>query len=175
MSEYQKLRNVHREILRLAITGLRNDQIAAELGCGKQTVSNILNSEVAQYALRNLHEMRDRDAVEIGDRIESASKLAMTVIEETLNGSRPVENKELAKVAFHTLGLAGYTPTKKIENTQKYLVSAELLASVNAIAAANQPLRTIPAETITPAEFTEEMFDESLTQISQVRNSIAAA
>jgi DNA-binding NarL/FixJ family response regulator len=61
-SEHKRLSRREREVLALVAAGLRDDEIAAELGIAPSTVASVLRSAMATLGVRN--------------RIQAAAKLA---------------------------------------------------------------------------------------------------
>lgn len=77
----------HRGIIRLLVASngtFTNEQIANEIGCTAQTVSNVRNSPLAKARLEVMHGEADKDAVSIAKRIKEIAPLAVAVLEKTM-------------------------------------------------------------------------------------------
>jgi len=77
----------HREILRLASTGLSNLDIARELNITPQTVSNTMNSPIVQEKMNALRDGRDESAMDVSERIREIAPVAVEKIIETMRNS----------------------------------------------------------------------------------------
>lgn len=78
--ELTYLWGIHREIVRLAATGLRHNVIAATLGVSEVMVSYTLNSSIVKQELERVHAERDASAADVGGVLrgmaqEAAEKL----------------------------------------------------------------------------------------------------
>lgn len=81
----QTMWDMHREILRLAVTGMQQVDIASVLGVTPVMVSYTLNSPIAKRELANLRAARDLDAVDVAKRIQQIAPSALEVLEELLS------------------------------------------------------------------------------------------
>jgi hypothetical protein len=75
----------HNEIIRLAVAGVKSGvEIARLVGCTPQTVSNVLNSDLARARIEELTMLRDAEAIDIGKRIAEALPLAVDVLKRSM-------------------------------------------------------------------------------------------
>ena len=133
--DYKQLTNTMREVLRLKVAGMTHVQIAQVLDITPQTVHNMVTSQQGSKALNLLHDRRDGNAVEMGERITACAERAMGIVEEVLAEApeRKVDSKTLLDTAFKALGLAGYTPTKRVMVESTRQVEAGLLERLKAV------------------------------------------
>lgn len=80
----QTMWDAHREILRLAVTGMKQVDIAATLGVTPVMVSYTLNSPIAKREMENLRAARDLDAVDVAKRIQEVAPIALQTLETLL-------------------------------------------------------------------------------------------
>lgn len=80
----QTMWDTHREILRLAVTGMRQVDIADTLGITPVMVSYTLNSPIAKREIENLRAVRDLDAIDVAKRIQDIAPIALQTLEDLL-------------------------------------------------------------------------------------------
>jgi len=80
----QTMWDAHREILRLAVTGMKQVDIAEVLNVTPVMVSYTLNSPIAKREIENLRAARDLDAVDVAKRIQEIAPIALQTLEELL-------------------------------------------------------------------------------------------
>jgi len=80
----QTMWDTHREILRLAVTGMQGVDIADTLGITAAMVSYTLNSPIAKREIELLRAARDLDAVDVAKRIQEVAPIALKVLEDLL-------------------------------------------------------------------------------------------
>ncbi len=76
--------NSHQEIMRLAVTGMKQADIARELGVSEVMVSYTLNSPVVKRQMSIMHAARDVDAIDVAKRIQEVAPKALEVLEDLL-------------------------------------------------------------------------------------------
>lgn len=76
--------NSHQEIMRLAVTGMKQADIARELGVSEVMVSYTLNSPVVKRQMMVMQAARDVDAVDVAKRIQEVAPRALDILEELL-------------------------------------------------------------------------------------------
>lgn len=76
--------NSHQEIMRLAVTGMKQADIARELGVSEVMVSYTLNSPVVKRQMMVMQAARDVDAIDVAKRIQEVAPKALDVLEELL-------------------------------------------------------------------------------------------
>lgn len=114
----------HQEILRRVVVGQTNGQIAQELGCVPQTVSNVRNSPLAQAEITRLSAARDEDTMEIARRIEEFVPTALQLVEDLVAGRIPEASISLrARHAEKYLGRAGYGEVHKVHSLTRHMIS----------------------------------------------------
>ena len=111
----QALWEKHHEILRQVVLGRTNVDIADEIGCTPQTVSNLRNSPLAKQEIDRLSNGRDEAAMSIARRIEEFAPIALDLIENIVRGRDPTASIALrAKLAGSQLARAGYGEVHKV-------------------------------------------------------------
>ena len=122
--EVKKIQYRHREISRLLLIGLKDKEIAESLDITTQTVRNTKNNPVIKAQLDLMVGARDVEAIDVAKRIQKIAPDAIEFLETVLSGKVPlakidteieekVSIKQRVDVAFHGLGLAGYSPIKR--------------------------------------------------------------
>lgn len=103
--------NSHREIMRLALTGMKQADIARELGVSEVMVSYTLNSPVVKRQLDVMQAARDIDAVDVSKRIQEVAPRALEVLEELLEDANDAIR---FKTATDLLDRAGHAAVKTL-------------------------------------------------------------
>jgi len=75
---------IHKEILRLALQGMKPKDIASYLGIRVTTVSYTINSDLGRARLNELQSARDDSAVTISKRITDLLPASIEVLKNTL-------------------------------------------------------------------------------------------
>lgn len=120
-----ELNQRHEEIIRLAFTGMRHDQIALDLGMSATHVRDLLNSRIGQAKLADLQAKAEVDAIDVTREIAEASKVAMRHLAQVVDGTIPVPATVRVKAAMDILDRAGHAPVRKYEGKfQGYMAHA---------------------------------------------------
>lgn len=101
----------HREIARLAVTGMKQADIARELGVSEVMVSYTMNSPIVKRQLDQMRAVRDIDAVDVSKRIQEIAPRALEVLNELLDEGN--DNIRL-KAATDILDRAGHAAVKTL-------------------------------------------------------------
>lgn len=119
--------DVHREIMRLAITGMKHTEIAYELNVSEAMVSYTLNSPIVKRQMDNMRAARDMDSVDVGKRISELAVRAVEVMGELIDD--PLPNIQLG-AAKDILDRAGFAPirTLRTENTSVHFTADEIMS-----------------------------------------------
>lgn len=119
--------DVHREIMRLAITGMKSTEIAYELNVSEAMVSYTLNSPIVKRQMDNMRAARDMDSIDVGKRIRELSVRAVEVMGELIDD--PLPNIQLG-AAKDILDRAGFAPirTLRTENTSVHFTADEIMS-----------------------------------------------
>ena len=121
----RELNERHEEILRLAFTGMRHDQIAIELSMSARHVRDLLDSRIGQAKLADLQAKADVDAIDVSREIQDAAKEAMMHLREVVRGKVEVSEAVRVKAAMDILDRAGHAPVRKFEGKfQGYMAHA---------------------------------------------------
>lgn len=120
--EVQKMWNSHHEIVRLALLGLKQAEIARKLQISEAMVSYTLNSEVVKDKLAIMQGARDANTVDLArDILElapKAIKIYERLLDEGVNGPPTALHK---MTADRVLDISGYGPVKRIDARHAHL------------------------------------------------------
>lgn len=121
----QHLWDVHHEIVRLLVTGMKNVEIAATLGVTEAMVSYTANSPIVKRQLELLRAARDLESVDVARKIQEIALDAVEVMEKHVKSA--TESISL-KAAQDILDRAGFAPVKKIstENVHAHLTREDI-------------------------------------------------
>jgi len=117
---------VHHEVVRLALIGMRQVDIAEHLGVSPVMVSYTLRSPIVREQLKNMSSARDIDAIDISAEIRALAPKAVEVLEELMDNDLP--NIKL-KAAQDVLDRAGFAAVKtiKTENVHAHFTADEIM------------------------------------------------
>ena len=79
-----EMTELHHEICRMILLGMKNVDIAQKLNCTPQTVSNVRNSPIAKHRLRELSGVRDAVAVNFAAEVQQRAARAFEILDEVL-------------------------------------------------------------------------------------------
>lgn len=82
--QVNEMTEMHHEIARRILLGQKNVDIANELNCHAQTVSNVRNSPVVQNKLKTMNDKRDDGAVNFIEEINKRVGKALEILDEAL-------------------------------------------------------------------------------------------
>lgn len=125
--QYQitKVWDVHHEIMRLALLGMKSVDIAHTLDITPVTVSYTLNSSLVRRQLDIMRSARDVDAIEVSRRIQALAPEAVKVLEELMEEGVPAIRLGAAKDVLDRAGHAA-VKTLRTENIHAYLSKEEI-------------------------------------------------
>jgi len=105
-SALEKLRDSHREIIRHAVCGMKQKDIAAIVGVTPQTVSNVLRSDVTQAAIAELRGRRDAIIDVSVSMVAGKLPDAAEVLSEVMDNShaKPADRVRAALACFEIAG-----------------------------------------------------------------------
>lgn len=126
--------DIHREIVRRAVAGQKQVDIARDLGVTPVMVSYTLNSTVVREHLSDLHERRDAQTADIAQHIKETLPLATKLYQDIL--TRGTDEYELSdirdkiKVAGEILDRGGYGKVTKVQGsfTHGHFTPEDILA-----------------------------------------------
>jgi len=119
--QIEQMWEIHHEIVRLAIMGMKSVDIAKHLSVSPAMVSYVLRSPIVDRQLKTLSMVRDLDAIDISKDIMDLAPRAVQVLDELLDNELP--NIKL-KAAQDILDRAGYSAVKTIRHS--FLTPAEI-------------------------------------------------
>ncbi len=116
----QHLWEVHREIARLAVSGMRPVEIAKRLGYTQAWLSTIMCSPVFKKYMASLSERADDNAIDIKKRIQEGAETGVQELLKVLKGEGEykgsVSTAIKVKVAQDFLDRNGNAKITKVEN-----------------------------------------------------------
>lgn len=109
----KELNAKHHEILRLALLGYSNVQIAEKVRCTPATVSTVRNSSLGRQQATLLKTEADRSTIETAKRIRNIASEALEVIYRLMGDDETPANVRLS-AARDVLDRAGYAAPKQV-------------------------------------------------------------
>jgi len=126
---------MHHEVIRLLLIGMKNVDIARKLGITEVQVSNIKNSPVVQDRLSLMKAARDVKAVDISRDIMEVAPKALELLKKVINGDAIVDDKKpsvnaMIRTSESLLDRAGFGAVKKVatQNEHVYYTAEEIEA-----------------------------------------------
>jgi hypothetical protein len=110
--QVEQLWDVHHQIIRMALTGMKYIDIAQALGVNPVTVSYTLRSPIVVRQLEQMRAVVDLDSVDIAKKIAALAPQAVDVLEELMGNDLP--NVKL-KAAESILDRAGFAAMQRIK------------------------------------------------------------
>lgn len=106
--------DIHHEICRLAVIGMKSIDIAGHLNVTPAMVSYVLNSDIVKRQLSHLHAVRDLDSIDVAKEIQELTPRAIKKLDTLLDcGDTKIESK----VAMDILDRAGYAAVKTLRTS----------------------------------------------------------
>ena len=109
--QIEQMWDLHHEVVRLALIGMKSVDIADHLGVSPVMVSYTLRSPIVQEKMNQLQACRDLDAVDVSAEIKALAPKAVKIMEEMMDCDLP--NVRL-KAATDILDRAGHAAIKTI-------------------------------------------------------------
>jgi hypothetical protein len=115
----------HREIVRLAVTGMKQCDIAKTMNITPEMVSYTMNSPIVKRELDIARGARDVDAIDVAKRIQEVAPEALTVLEGLL---KTANDAIKFRTAADILDRAGHAAVKTLrtENLSVHLNKEDL-------------------------------------------------
>lgn len=121
------MHEVHHEITRLILIGMKDIDIATHLGVTPAMVSYTRNSAIVRRQLDLLTSVRDIDAIDIAKDIKNLLPKAVKVLEETLDS----QNASLRlKAAADVLDRGGHAVVRTLNGTVTHHFTAEEIGDI---------------------------------------------
>jgi predicted transcriptional regulator len=123
--QIEQMWSQHHEIVRLALVGMKQIDIASHLGISPVTVSYTLRSPIVARQLEQMQAVRNLGAIDIAKQIAALAPRAVEVLDKLLDD--PLPNVAL-KAAESILDRAGYAAVQRIKTdiTVSHFTSAEI-------------------------------------------------
>ena len=123
--QIEQMWELHHEVCRLALIGMKQVDIANHLGVSPVMVSYTLRSPIVQRQLNQLKAVRDLEAIDVSKEIQELAPRAVKVLEELMENELP--NIKL-KAATDVLDRAGHAAvrTLRTENIHAHFTADEI-------------------------------------------------
>ena len=123
--QVEQMWELHHEVCRLALIGMKQVDIATHLGVSPVMVSYTLRSPIVQRQLNQLKAVRDIDAIDVAKEIQALAPRAVRVLDELMDSELP--NIKL-KAATDILDRAGHAAvrTLRTENIHAHFTPDEI-------------------------------------------------
>ena len=123
--QVEQMWELHHEVCRLALIGMKQVDIATHLGVSPVMVSYTLRSPIVQRQLNQLKAVRDIDAIDVAKEIQALAPRAVHVLDELMDSELP--NIKL-KAATDILDRAGHAAvrTLRTENLHAHFTADEI-------------------------------------------------
>lgn len=123
--QIEQMWELHHEVCRLALIGMKQIDIANHLGVSPVMVSYTLRSPLVQRQLNHLKAVRDLEAIDVSKEIQELAPRAVKVLEELMENELP--NIKL-KAATDVLDRAGHAAvrTLRTENIHAHFTADEI-------------------------------------------------
>lgn len=118
MGYLERLRPIHREVIRRLVMGQRPADIAMALGISEGTIYNMQRSELFQQELQRMQGLRDKNAVDVSDVLRDIAPVALNVVERIMYSSQ--SDKVRLDAARDILNRAGYGTTLRVVSDINY-------------------------------------------------------
>jgi hypothetical protein len=112
--QLKELQDIHHEIKRLRILGMKSVDIAHYLGITEAVVSYTLNSELMRRELEMMRGARDSEAIDVAKQIKEMAPKALKVLEGILEDELVPAPTRLA-TAKDVLDRGGYGASRQID------------------------------------------------------------
>ena len=113
--QIQRLWDIHHEICRMAVLGVKPVNIAKDLGITEVTVSTCLNSEVVKQHLHVMRLARDADSIDVAKQIQELAPKAIALLGDILEGEHGATTGQRFAAANSVLDRAGFAPPRVIK------------------------------------------------------------
>ena len=112
--EIQNLRDVHREMARLLVMGMKHVDIAQLLGCDEHSIANFKNSKLGAAMIDKLHIERDESAKDVS-RVLKEDAMNNVELLQSIRDNEKTPNKIKVDIAQDLLSRAGYAKVTKTQ------------------------------------------------------------
>ena len=121
--QVEELWDRHHEVMRLAVLGMKQVEIAKQLGVSEVMVSYTLNSPLVQRQMELLRAARDEKTVDVAKRIK---ELAAEAVERLADIMREGSEGSALKASLGILDRAGHAPIQKVQGAFAILTPQDL-------------------------------------------------
>ena len=123
--QIEQMWDLHHEVCRLALIGMKQVDIATHLGVSPVMVSYTLRSPIVKRQLAQLHAVRDLEAIDVANEIKNLAPKAVEILEDLMNSEN--ENTKF-KAATDVLDRAGHAAVKTLrtENIHAHFTNDEI-------------------------------------------------
>jgi len=118
--QLQHLFERHHQMARLVLLGFSNKEIAEQLGCTPQNVSDVRNSEVFQAKLEILREGADSAVTSVEGVLGKEAIKSLDVLRQVRDGELTSDVKVRVQVAQDLLSRAGHSPIARVKGSMAH-------------------------------------------------------
>ena len=123
----KRIRNIHKEIVRLAMLGAKNTAIADELGVTARLVHMVLSNPIIKEEMSKMQLQADTDTVDIAEQIHSGSKEAVVLLNKVIRGDEgDADIRTRVNAAQDLLDRAGYGKITKVQGRIQHGYSGQI-------------------------------------------------
>lgn len=134
--QIQNIWDIHHEIMRPALVGYKNVDIASTLGVTPEMVSYTLNSELVRRQMAVMRGARDADAVDAAQRIRDMVPRVLDRYNELLENP-DLQDKVLLDLGKDILDRAGYAAQRAVKVDVTQHLSIEDINKIKEVAREN--------------------------------------
>lgn len=139
--QIQTLWNVHHEIIRLSLIGMKAVDIAKQLDITEASVSNCLNSSIAKEHLHIMKMARDAHSIDVAKQIQELAPKALEILESVIKGDVDATVGQKIGVAEDVLDRAGFVPPRIIKGEMLHAhLTADDIEEIKKSAKSNKAL-----------------------------------
>lgn len=160
ITEVEQIWGTQQEVCRLYALGLKEVDIARELGLSPVTVGNVVNSSIGRRRILQLQGGRDRETIEISDRLKQLRSAAVDALASCLQSG---DEKVVLKAAEGVLNRTGFAPGEQSAKEDAHMSDAYI--EELKLAAAKHGYRT---EVI-------DITSDEVTETAELAKAMAAA
>lgn len=130
--EVRDMSDLHHEITRRLLCGQKSKEIAEQLGCHSQTVSNVKNSRVVQDKMEIMRGARDANSVDLAQQIQEIAPKALENLQRIIEDeSEEIPLYMKAKESNNLLDRAGYGAKQRSDHRHLHAhISSEHLDEI---------------------------------------------
>ena len=117
----------HHEVLRRIVLGQKNVDIAKDLHCTPQMISDLRNSPLGKEVLKVYMQERDEEVRDMRAQIDEFAPVALSYLEDVITGAAPGVSPALrARTAENYVSRAGYGTVTRVQTLHATVSRGEI-------------------------------------------------